>query len=70
MLQLARQRILDVFVLTPAALQEAVRRALDLYQSNPEQWLALMQTGMRQDWSWDRIALDYEKLYEAVSGEW
>jgi starch synthase len=51
---------------TPAAFQEAVERALDLYRDRPEEWLALMQTGMKQDWSWDRIAVEYEKLYQLV----
>jgi starch synthase len=53
---------------TPTALQETVQRALHLYESNPEKWLALMRTGMRQDWSWDRIAVEYEKLYQLVRG--
>lgn len=48
---------------TPAALVRTVGRALELYRSSPEKWLALMRTGMLQDWSWDRIAAEYEKLY-------
>jgi starch synthase len=48
---------------TPAALLETVRRALDLYGAAPKSWLALQQSGMRQDWSWDRSAAEYEKLY-------
>jgi starch synthase len=51
---------------TPAALLAAVERAVGLYRGYPEKWLTLMQTGMRQDWSWDRIAADYEKLYAKV----
>ena len=42
---------------------EAVGRALDLYRSHPAQWLKVVQTGMRQDWSWDRSAGEYEQLY-------
>jgi starch synthase len=53
---------------TPTALQEAVERALRLYHESPERWLSLMQTGMRQDWSWDRIAVEYEKLFQMVIG--
>src|SRR5262249_22999432 len=48
---------------TPAAFQTAVLRALEIYRGRPERWLALLQTGMRQDWSWDRSAAEYEKLY-------
>jgi starch synthase len=51
---------------TPAALLRAIQRALELYRASPERWLALMRTGMRQDWSWDRIAAEYEKLYLRV----
>jgi starch synthase len=48
---------------TPAALVRTVQRALELYRGSSEKWLALARTGMLQDWSWDRIALEYEKLY-------
>jgi starch synthase len=48
---------------SPQALLEAVDRALALYQGDPQGWLRLMQTGMRQDWSWDRSAAEYERLY-------
>jgi starch synthase len=51
---------------TVEALRAAVQRALDLYRNQPECWLRLMQTGMGQDWSWDRIAGDYVKLYGEV----
>jgi starch synthase len=51
---------------TADALLETVRRALELYRGNPEQWLCLMQTGMRQDWSWDRSAAEYERLYQRL----
>jgi starch synthase len=48
---------------TPSAFLAAVQRALDLYRNHPDLWLRLMQTGMRQDWSWDRSAGEYERLY-------
>jgi len=48
---------------TPAALHETVHRALCLYCDHPERWLALQKTGMRQDWSWNRSAAEYEALY-------
>jgi starch synthase len=51
---------------TPAALLTAVQRALELYRGSPDKWLALMRNGMRQDWSWERIAGEYEKLYKKV----
>jgi starch synthase len=51
---------------TPAALLGTIHRALDLYRHHPDQWLVLQRNGMHQDWSWDRIALEYEKLYDEV----
>jgi starch synthase len=50
---------------TPAFLS-AVGRALEMYRSRPEQWRQLQRNGMRQDWSWDRSAAEYEKVYSAV----
>jgi len=51
---------------TPAALLSAVTRALDLYRRDPSTWLTLLRTGMRQDWSWDHSAAEYERLYEQL----
>jgi starch synthase len=53
---------------TAGALREAVGRALDLYRNDPAGWLGLMRTGMRQDWSWDRSAAEYEALYARLAG--
>ncbi len=47
------------------ALEEAFRRALDLYP-NRRKWLALARNGMTRDWSWDRSAAAYEKLYRRL----
>jgi len=47
------------------ALLHAVRRALRLY-SNPRAWRRLIQTGMRQDWSWNKSAREYQALYLKV----
>jgi starch synthase len=52
---------------TPAALRSAVTRALDLYRQDPIRWLALLRTGMAQDWSWDHSAAEYERLYEQLA---
>jgi starch synthase len=48
---------------TPPAFVANIRRALEIYRDRPERWLGLMQTGMRQDWSWNRSAAEYERLY-------
>jgi starch synthase len=51
---------------TADALRESVLRALALYRDEPAQWLRLVQSGMKQDWSWDRSAAEYERLYERM----
>jgi starch synthase len=50
----------------PEALTDAVRRAERLYCDEPDQWRRLVQNGMRQDWSWERVAGEYEKVYAAL----
>lgn len=54
---------------TAEALREAVERALALYRQRPDQWAQVVRAGMRQDWSWDRSAAEYERLYDKLSSE-
>jgi starch synthase len=44
------------------ALSETLWRACDSY-ANPSLWRQLMETGMRQDWSWAQSAKKYISLY-------
>jgi starch synthase len=48
---------------TPQAFLGAVHKALDIYHHQPEIFLQIVRCGMRQDWSWDRSAKEYETLY-------
>ncbi len=48
---------------TPAALLEALNRALALYPDR-KKWQRLQIAGMKQDHSWDRSAREYVKIYE------
>ena len=53
---------------TPAALLEALNRAFTIF-GDARKWLVLQVAGMRQDFSWDRSAREYVKIYErAVEG--
>jgi starch synthase len=55
-------------VYSPAALRAVLDRALAAYR-NPKSWKALQTRGMQEDFSWDRSADEYVKLYErAVAG--
>ena len=47
---------------TPAALWEALKRALKAYQ-NKERWKKIVRRGMNSDFSWMQSALKYEELY-------
>ena len=48
---------------SPAALLGALTRALECF-GNRQRWLALQRAGMTQDFSWDRSAKEYVKIYE------
>ena len=48
---------------TPTALLETVSRALAAF-ADPAAWRALQLAGMRRDFSWDRSAQEYVKIYE------
>lgn len=53
---------------TGPAFLGAVERALHCYRHRPEVWTKLMLTGMSQDWSWDRSAGEYLRLYRTIVG--
>jgi starch synthase len=44
------------------ALVESLRRALEVYRDRGK-WKLLIQAGMKQDFSWERSAKEYEKVY-------
>ena len=50
---------------TAAALMDALKRALALFKDR-KKWRTLQATGMRQDFSWDRSAAEYVKIYERL----
>ena len=51
-----------------ASMMSATRRALTLYH-NKEAWAEIVSTGMSRDFSWDRSAREYLRLYEGVQNE-
>jgi starch synthase len=52
---------------TAPALRDAMQRARAAF-ANPSRWRGLQLAGMRQDFSWDRSAREYVKLYENALG--
>jgi starch synthase len=52
---------------TGDALLGAIQRARGVF-ANPSRWKSLQRAGMREDFSWDRSAREYVKLYERARG--
>ncbi len=50
---------------TSAALVQAVERGIALYQKR-RTWQTLRRHGMRQDFSWRRSAVEYQRLYDEL----
>jgi starch synthase len=48
----------------PAALWDALQRALGTYRGSPKTWRRLQVNGMKKDFSWDRSAAEYVKVYK------
>ncbi|HLG29215.1 MAG TPA: glycogen synthase GlgA [Candidatus Brocadiales bacterium] len=48
---------------TSQALLKIIKRAITLYKDRAT-WLEVVKNGMVQDWSWERSAKEYAKLYE------
>lgn len=49
----------------PGALLDTLQSALELYRQ-PRSWQRLQRNGMRKDFSWDRSAAEYVKVYKRV----
>jgi starch synthase len=48
-----------------SALLEAVRSAIKVYRRKDD-WTAMMQRGMRKDFSWSTAAAEYVALYQRL----
>jgi starch synthase len=59
--------VFDAF--EPAALDEALRRALEAF-ADPGGWRALVRRGMARDFSWVHQAQHYVELYERLLAGW
>ena len=49
--------------MTAQGLDDAIGRALYLRYHQPRLWAQIIDTGMCQDWSWKKSAMEYESLY-------
>jgi starch synthase len=50
---------------TSEALASALRRMLQVF-TDPQAWQGLQRRGMWKDFSWERSAREYERLYRAL----
>jgi len=50
---------------SPSALLDALHRALATFR-NKDEWTQIMKRGMAQDFSWDKPAAEYVRVYERV----
>ncbi len=50
----------------PSALEETLRRAMEVFVQQPAVWSNLVETGMQQDWSWGNSARRYLELYRQM----
>ncbi len=48
------------------AMMKSIKRALQLYTENPEQWQKLVIRAMEQDFSWNRSGAEYLELYDTA----
>ncbi len=47
-------------------LNTCLWRTLNVYWNKKEVWSQLVRNGMRQDWSWDKSAVQYVRFYEKL----
>ncbi|MCC7336444.1 MAG: glycogen synthase GlgA [Pirellulaceae bacterium] len=45
-------------------LERAVNKAVDSYLHNQPQWAQIVETGMRDDWSWEQSAKRYMEIFD------
>lgn len=51
---------------SPAALRRTIKKALNIYREQPEKWRELQKNGMKKDFSWNKPAKEYLKLYKKL----
>lgn len=54
---------------TAESLQHCLERAVHVYRNESAIWQQLVETGMKNDWSWKASALLYEQLYQRAVSE-
>jgi starch synthase len=50
-------------------LLATIQRAIEMRKNRPDRFLKLMRSCMKQDWSWERSAREYESTYRQLAAE-
>jgi starch synthase len=53
----------------PAVLESTLRRAISVFQQQPNVWRKIVENGMRQDWSWASSARSYVELFRKLASD-
>ena len=51
---------------SPEAFTKTLKETLDLYYKKPKKWKKMQKRGMKKDFSWNKSAKEYLKLYEKL----
>ncbi|MEL7145695.1 MAG: glycogen/starch synthase [Bacteroidota bacterium] len=51
---------------TSESMIQSIHEAKTLYINSPEKWLAILQRGMQQDFSWDKMKENYYNYFDAT----
>lgn len=51
---------------SPSAFTNTLKQALNLYYKKPRKWRKMQKRGMKKDFSWDKSAKEYLKLYHQL----
>ncbi len=52
---------------SPEKLFQALKKALNIYYSKPKKWQKIQKNGMKRDFSWNKSAKEYLKLYSKLA---
>ncbi len=47
-------------------LERALNRSLESYSNQPEEWQAIVEAGMRDDWSWTQSSARYIEVFQST----
>ena len=49
-----------------AALLRTVKKAISIFEKEPEEWNGIVERGMKENYSWEASCREYARLYESL----